>query len=133
MDRTLVIVSGRHRPHEVLLLAWSLIFGVSGLASAPAPGSIVAMVPPWEVGAWSAMLAGSGAVGLVGISLRRSQAGTWLELAGMLFGSAATLMYCVAVVVAAGSRGMFAAGLVAAWTLANLWRACQLCRELGEW
>lgn len=126
-----VIVVGRQRPHQVLLLAWSLIFGVSGLTTAPAPTTVAALVPHWETVVWAAMLAISGAVGLLGVVRRRDPVlSLQLEAGAMLIGSGALLLYIVAAFAVAGWRALFAGGLVASWLIANLWRSIQIRRDL---
>lgn len=126
-----IAVPGRLRPHEVLLLAWSLVFGAVGLWQAPAPATLAALVPHWEVLAWSAGLAVSGAVGLLGCFWRRGSAmAAQLEMGGLLIGAGSILLYCAAILLVGGWKGLFAAGLVGAWMLANLWRAGQLRRDV---
>lgn len=130
---TRAVVVGRQRPHEVLFLVWSLIFGVAGLTTAPAPASIAALVPHWETAAWSATLAVSGAVGLVGISVRRNWVlGLRVEAGAQLIGTGALLIYAAAVFLVGGWRGLFAGGLIVMWMLANLWRVWQISRDLKE-
>jgi hypothetical protein len=128
---TRAIVVGRQRPHEVLLLAWSLVFGVAGLMTAPAPSSIAALVPHWEILVWSALLAASGATGLIGVSLRRNWfLGLQVEAGAQLIGTGALLVYAAAVAVVAGWRGLFAGGFIVTWMIANLVRVWQISRDL---
>lgn len=126
-----VVVVGRDRPHELLLLGWSLFSGVSYLLGAPPPGSITALMPAWEIHAWAGGLLASGLIGLVGCWWRGNHAlGLGLELGAMLIGSGALLLYSVAAFAVGGWRATFAAGLVATWMAANLWRVGQIRRDL---
>jgi len=131
--RSVVIVAGRSRPHELLLLGWSLLSGISYLLGAPPPGSITALMPAWEIHAWAAGLLVSGLVGLVGCWWRGNHAlGLGLESGGLLIGSGALLLYTVAAFSVGGWRALFAAGLVATWLAANLWRVGQIRRDLRD-
>lgn len=123
MSRPLVI-AGRHRPHEILLLALSLLIGVAYSIGAPPPTSLAASLAGWAVLVWSIGLALSGGIGLVGVfwSLR-------FEQAGMLLGAAALLWYAAAVT-PFGWRALFAGGISLAWATANLARAVQIQREV---
>lgn len=128
MGRPLVVVSGRHRPHELLLLAVSVVTGVAYTVGAPPPTSIAALMPAWALHVWSAGLAISGILGLVGALTRRG----WslaVEQAGMLIG-AASLVWYVGAVVPFGWRGLYAGLVSLAWAAANLARAMQIRRDL---
>lgn len=128
MGRPLVVVSGRHRPHELLLLAVSVITGAAYTVGAPPPTSVAALMPTWALHVWSAGLVISGALGLVGALTRRG----WslaVEQAGMLIGAAALVWY-VGAVVPFGWRGLFAGLISMAWAAANLARAVQIRNDL---
>jgi len=120
-----VVIPGRHRPHEILRLAVSVVTGAAYTFGAPAPGSLAALLPGWAVLVWSVGLALSGLVGLVGVlwSLR-------LEAAGMLTGAGALVWYTAAVG-QLGWRALFAALISLAWAGANVWRAVQIRGDLG--
>jgi hypothetical protein len=129
--RPIVVVTGRQRPHEVLLTAVSVLVGLAFTLGSPPPGSVVALLPRWEIHVWAGMLLASGLVGVVGLwRWRDVGAGLRLEAAAMLSGSGALLMYVVAVFLASGIRALLAGGFVAAWAVANVWRADQIRREL---
>ncbi|GAA0719803.1 hypothetical protein Drose_06100 [Dactylosporangium roseum] len=128
MPRPLVIVSGRHRPHEILLLVVSLITGIAYTIGAPPPQSIAALLPGWALHVWSAGLAVSGAIGLVGVYSRRPWS-LQLEQAGMLVGAGSLVWYCAAVT-PLGWRALFAGGIAFAWAAANVVRAVQIRRDL---
>lgn len=126
-----VAVSGRHRPHEVLLLAVSLLVGIALILGAPAPGSITALLPRWEVHVWAAGLAVSGAAGLAGCLWRPgTERAMWLEAGAMLTGAGSLLFYVVALLALGDPRGILAGGITAAWMAANLVRAGQIRRDL---
>lgn len=124
-SRPLVVVSGRHRPHEILLLVVSLITGVAYSVGAPPPASVAALLPGWALLVWSIGLTLSGVLGLAGVfwSLR-------LEQASMLLGAAALVWYTAAVA-PFGWRALFAGAISTAWAVANLVRAGQIRRDLG--
>lgn len=129
MSRPLVVVSGRHRPHELLLLAVSLVTGVAYTIGAPPPASVSALLPAWALHVWSAGLVVSGVVGLAGALTRR----WWslqVEQAGMLLGAAALIWYTAAVV-PFGWRALLAGLISVAWALANVVRAVQIRRDLA--
>lgn len=123
-SRPVVIVSGKHRPHQILLLVVSVVTGVAYTIGAPPPASVAALLPGWALLVWSVGLATSGVIGLVGVlrSLR-------LEQASMLLGAAALLWYTAAVSTF-GWRGLFAGAISVAWAVANLVRAGQIRRDL---
>jgi len=126
--RPVLIVSGRHRPHEVLLLVVSLLTGVAYTVGAPPPTSIAALLPGWAVHMWSGGLLLSGLVGLVGALLRRPP-GLKLEQAAMLIGAAALIGYTAALATL-GLPALFAGSISLAWAGANVWRAAQIRRDL---
>ena len=124
MSRPVVVISGRHRPHEVLLLIVSVITGLAYTVGAPPPASVAALLPAWALLVWSVGLAVSGAVGLAGV--------LWsprVEAAGMLLGTGALLWYSVAVA-PFGWRALFAGLIASGWAAANLWRALQIRNDL---
>ncbi len=133
LHRPIVIVSGRRRPHEILLLATSVPLGVGMLATAPTPQSMMAVMPAWLVTVWAVSLVVSGAVGLVAIWWRgdplralRAEAGSLIINAGAL------ITFAGAAFVVAGWRAWFVGGFFAGWGVANLWRAAQIGRETRE-
>jgi hypothetical protein len=128
-----VVITGRHRPHELLLLAVSIPIGLSYVFGAPPPGSVAALIPAWEVRIWAWLLLFSGLVGLVSSSWGRdARFALRLEAGAMLLGAGALLIYTVAVFQLGTWRGLFAGGITVAWMAANLWRALQIRRDLRE-
>lgn len=127
--RPVVVVSGRHRPHEQLLLAWSALVGISYLAWAPPPVSLAGALPGPVFTAWAATLAASGVIGLAGCWWRGDR-GLGVELGGLLINAGALTLYAFAVFTNSGVRALLPGGVVLAWVAADLWRSAQAVREL---
>lgn len=129
--RPIVIVTGRHRPHQIAFLALSVLFGLAFTFGAPPPQSVAALMPQWLVALWAVGLLLSGVLGLVGIAaIRRVQTGLLLEVASMLLGAGALTIVTFAVFAYSGWKGFFGGGLCVAWAVANLVRAGQIRRDL---
>lgn len=128
MTRPLVIVSGRHRPHEILLLAVSLVTGLAYTIGAPPPASVSSLLPGWALHVWSAGLLLSGVIGLTSVASRAYWA-LKIEASAMLIGAAALVWYSAAIATF-GWRGLFAGAITGAWAAANLVRALQIRRDL---
>lgn len=129
-----VVVTGRRRPHELMLLAASAIVGVAFLAGAAPPPSTVEQLlverASWVRPLWYALLAGSGLIGLVGCWLPDLVAGMLLELAAMILSTAAILMWVLAIWWVAGPPGFGGLAFFALWGGANIWRAVQIAGDL---
>ncbi|GIH07506.1 hypothetical protein Rhe02_55730 [Rhizocola hellebori] len=126
-----VVLIGRRPPHEVLLLAVSIPLGLGMLTRAPAPASVIALMPAWVVVAWATALMLSGIVGVAsavwtGDILRA----LWAELGALLLGAGVFATYTAAVFVSAGMRAWFSGGFMGAWAVANLIRCAQIRREV---
>jgi hypothetical protein len=128
MTRPVVVISGRHRPHEIFLLAVSLLLGLAYTLGAPPPTSVAALMPDWAQHVWAGGLLLSGVVGLLGALTQRSWS-LQTEQAGMLLGAAALFWYAAAVA-PYGWRALFAGAVCLAWAAANLTRALQIRRDL---
>lgn len=128
MSRPVLVISGRHRPHEILLLVVSVVTGAAYTVGAPPPTSVAALLPGWALHVWSLGLAVSGAVGLLGVLTRRGWS-LQFEQAAMLIGAGALVWYAAAVV-PFGWRALLAGAISLAWALANLVRALQIYRDL---
>jgi hypothetical protein len=124
MSRPVVVISGRHRPHQLFLMAVSLVLGTAYTLGAPPPQSLAALLPGWALLTWSVGMLVAGAVGLWGAwrSLR-------LEQAGLLLGAAALAWY-VAAVAQFGWRALLPTAICVAWAGANVWRAGQIQKDL---
>lgn len=109
------------------MLAACVLSGVYGLiASASTSSAISQLLPGWETDGWYAGLLLFGAVALYGSA--RSQMLT--ERVGQATLSAVALLYSIAVIAAAGERGLFIAALVAAFAAACVTRVVQINRDL---
>lgn len=129
-SRPVIVVTGRHRPHEQLFLAWSALIGASYLVAwAPPPASLAALLPRPVFLLWVVAMVVSGVTGLVGCWWR-GERGLGLELGGLLMNAGALSLYAFAVFATAGTRALLPGGLVLAWALANLWRSAQAFRDL---
>jgi hypothetical protein len=128
-----IVLASRARAHEFVLLALSLLLGVTYLLGAPPPQSAAATMPHWLVTAWAAGLAVSGLAGLLSAAvIRWRDTSLMLEAGAMLIGAGALVLITAAIAVYSGARGMLGAGLCLGWALANLVRAEQIRREIRE-
>lgn len=127
----IVLVTGRHRPHELLLLAVSVLLGTSYLVRVPAPQTLTASVPRWVVILWAVGLVASGIIGLTGCLWRGDiTTGLGLERGAMLMSTGVMALMAAVVVSATGIRGLFTASITIAWALANLYRVAQITTDL---
>jgi hypothetical protein len=132
MVRPVIVVAGRHRPHELVLLLLSLTLGIAYTVGAPPPQSAVASMPTWLVAAWALAMAVSGGVGLLAVLVlgRWREASLFAELGSMLLGSGALTLIAAAIATINGTQGSFGIAFCAAWAVANLARAWQIRGEL---
>lgn len=129
MTRPVIVVAGRHRPHEQIFLAYSALLGVGYLTVAPVPGSVVAAFPPVAVTIWAGALAVSGLAGLVGCWWR-GERGLEMEAGGLLMNAGALVFYSSAAFAAVGLRALLPGGIALAWAAANMWRAGQAYKDV---
>ena len=130
MDRPIFVLVGRQRPHNVMLLLFSLAVGVAYLFGFPQPRTVSDSFDHNYEMVWSAGLALSGAIGLVGAYWRRAvSTGLLLERSAMIIGAAAAFGYTWTVS-HGGTSAIFAAGFCFAWGVANLVRAVQISNDL---
>lgn len=129
----IVLASGRRHPHQMFVLALSLLLGVAYLVRVPAPQSLAAVAPKWVVVLWSVGLVLSGAVGLLGcLWLGQVEVGLGLERGALLLSTAALVLIGSASVAANGSRALFGVGVITAWALANVARCVQITNNLRQ-
>ncbi|WP_229401905.1 hypothetical protein [Micromonospora okii] len=121
-----IVVTGRHRPHEVMFLVLSALVGVLFVAGARPPTSLEQLVAPWVLWTWYLLLLGSGVIGLVSIALPDAYRALVLELAAMHGQAAAPLLYGLALLSTGSGAVGFAAGFCAAWAAASVWRGWQV-------
>lgn len=131
MTRTVVVLTGPQRPHELLLLAVGVLSTIGYVAGGPAPGSIAATLPGWAVVAFYVLFGAGSTIALAGCGLHRRSVGPGLEQGGLLIQAAALMLYAPAIVVYAGARGWGVVLILAAWAAANCWRAAQIQRALN--
>lgn len=130
-SRPIVIIGGRRRPHELLLLLFSLFAGAAFLLGAPRPNSMGDSVGEPLVTLWAVGLFVAGAVGLWGCYTRNNVTrGLLLERAGMLLSAGAVLGYAAQVLSINGERAGFAGGFCIAWAVANVVRSLQISNDL---
>lgn len=130
---SIIVLTKRRHPADVLLLAVSLLQGLAFVLGTPVrpPTSIEQIMPDWLILAWYWTLIVSGAVGLTGnfwpghilTSLR-------IRLSGVMFAAAPAAAYTVVSAVYGGLGAMYTAGVVAAWVAMCLWRAAQLTSDI---
>lgn len=126
----ILILTGSHRPHHVLLLAYSLVVGLVFMLGAPRPESVTSQLSSPFVDLWFAGLVASGLIGLVGCFWRGGmRRGLMLERSAMLIGAGSVFGYAWSVA-QLGTQAIFTAGSCAAWGIANLVRVYQIGRDL---
>jgi hypothetical protein len=131
--RPLVVVTGRRRPHQLLILAASVFVGGVYLAGVPVPPSVDAMLRPGGAMLWAAALAASGALGLAGSWLCRDvERGLLLESAAMLINAAAIGLYAVAMFAHNATNAITAGTFCALLAAADVWRAWQAHADVDE-
>lgn len=128
---TPVVVTGRHRPHELVFLALALVLGLAYTLGAPPPQSAAAEMPMWLVRLWAVGLLAHGVTGAASVVLPlRWDRALWLEAGSMLIGFGALLIVGAAAFSYAGLwRALLGGGLCFGWAVANLVRAVQIRRD----
>jgi len=128
-----VVVTGRRRPHQVALLAVSLVLGVTFFAGwAPPPTTVDAVAPTWVRPLWYGLLLVSGGTGLVAAWLPDIRTGLLLERVAMLLSTPALALYIIPIFVVGGMRGVGAGAFLTFWAAANLWRIVQITGDLRQ-
>lgn len=123
----MVVVHSGRNPFQLWMLAACVLSGVAGLVTPGASRSAInALLPGWETEAWYICLAVFGLIALYG-SIRNS---LLVERVGVATLSMVAVLYAVAVVAAAGPRGLFVGLLVAAFACACATRFLQINRDL---
>jgi hypothetical protein len=125
-----VVVAGRHRPHEVALLAFSAVLGLAFVIGAKPPGAIESQMPGWLRWTWYLLLLASGVVGIVSIVLDDIYAALTCERAAMWGQSAAWSIYALGIFALGGWRGLAAGGLCLVLAAASVARLRQIFREM---
>jgi hypothetical protein len=131
MGRPVLVVTGRHRPHEIVLLLFALVTGLAYTVGAPPPRSAAAEMPPWLVDLWAIGLLAHGVIGLAGVLLPFNlERRLWLELGSMFIGTGALCLVAVVSFSYAGWAALLGGGLCVAWAVANQARAWQIYLDL---
>lgn len=129
-QRPILVLVGRQRPHNVMLLIFSLGVGLIFLAGFPPPPSVQEGLSDPFILMWTVGLAASGLIGLTGAYWRGGmRRGLMLERSAMLIGAGATFGYAWTVSTA-GKPSLFASGFCLSWGIANLARAVQISQDL---
>ncbi|MBQ1064462.1 hypothetical protein [Micromonospora sp. C41] len=123
---TTIIVTGRHRPHEVMLLVLSALAGIAFVAGAKPPSTVEQLVDVWVLWTWYLLLLASGVIGLIGIALPDTYRSLVLELAAMVGQTAAPAVYAVALLSTGSGAVGFAVAFCASWASASAWRGWQV-------
>lgn len=125
-----IIVTGRSRPHEVVFILLSLLFGAVYTFGAPPPRSVVAQMPHPFVLVWAIFLLVGGIVGGISVIGRLSRRKLFLELASMLMTTGSLITISAAIFGYAGlTKGLFGVGFCVAWATGNLVRAADIVRR----
>ncbi|WP_416902769.1 hypothetical protein [Micromonospora echinospora] len=133
-----ILVTGRHRPHEVLFLAFSAAVGGAFAVGARPPTTIEQLVPGWVLWSWYLLLLASGVIGLIGVAQANPYRALVLELAAMHGQVAAPLLYGLALLSTGQPTVGFAAAFCLTWAAASAWRGWQayrgirLLRQVGQ-
>ncbi|MEU4594380.1 hypothetical protein [Micromonospora aurantiaca (nom. illeg.)] len=133
-----IVVTGRHRPHEVMFLTLSALLGTAFVAGVKPPTSLEQLVDPWVLWVWYLLLLSSGIIGLTSMALPDTYRVLVLELAAMVGQTAAPLLYGVALLSTGSSAAAFAVAFCLSWAGASAWRGWQVragmraLRQLGD-
>lgn len=128
----IVVVRGQRRPHEIMLLLFSAVYGVAFLAGLPLPASLSATAKAAAIG-FFALSGLGGIIGLVSVTFRRLavERALRLELGANLLVAAAGVLYVYAIVSLSGIAAWLVILLIASvWVAGSVWRAFQLLADL---
>jgi hypothetical protein len=132
--RTVVVVMGRNRPHEVAWFVVALVTGLGFLFRAlDRPISVASLLPDWVVGIWVFVLFSSGLVGLIGAFWHgHVMQGLRLEQAGLLMGVAALLPSIVSAYQYAGPPATYVVATSLAFAAANTVRVVAISHTIKD-
>jgi hypothetical protein len=130
--RRRLIVPGRQRPHQIIILIFASLAGLAwAFRQAPEPKSLDERLSPWVLGIWYTLLLFGGIVGLIGSFYRRNPyRGLLMEWASMVMLTSALVLYAAGIFVSSGSAGFGAGGSVLAWAASCAWRWGQIRLDL---
>lgn len=127
----IVIIGGRRRPHELMLLLFSMVAGAFMLLGAPRPNSMSEKMDSRLVTLWAVGLFAGGLIGIWGCYTRNNlKRGLLLERAGEMISAGAAFGYAMQVWSVNGDKAAFAAGFCIAWAVANVVRSLQISNDL---
>lgn len=130
-----IVVTGRHRPHEVAFLALSAITGAAFTSGVKPPTSVEMLMPRWVLWTWYLLLLASGIIGLASFTLADPYRALVLERAAMWGQTAAPALYGLALSAAWGRVALFTIAFFFAWTVASgvrLWQIESDIRALRQ-
>jgi len=125
-----IVVTGRHRPHEVMFLVLAAVAGAAFFLGAKPPTTVEQLVDPWVLWTWYLLLLASGVIGLISIALPDTYWALVLELAAMQGQTAAPLLYGLALLASSNSAATFAIAFCLSWAGASAWRCWQVWRGM---
>lgn len=125
-----IVVTGRHRPHEVLFLVLSTAAGAAFVLGAKPPTTVQQLVGPWVLWTWYLLLLASGVIGLISIVQPDTYRALVLESAAMVGQTAAPLLYGLALLASGVPAAGFAVAFCLTWAGASAWRAWQVWRAM---
>lgn len=129
-----VVVRGPRRPHEIMLMVFSAVYGLVFLAGLPLPESLSATAKVAAVGFFVFSAIG-GITGVLSVALRRLAVQTEikLQLGANLLVAAAGVLYVYAIVSLSGLDAWLVILLISCvWVVGSIWRACQLLLLLRD-
>lgn len=133
-ERPVIVVLGQRRPHEIMLAAFSAVYGLAlFLTGLPLPASLSATAHAAAVGFFVFSAIG-GITGLVSAIARRRlgfERAVKLSIGANLFVAAAGVLYVYAIVSLSGAASWLVILLISfVWVAGSIWRAGQLLADL---
>ncbi|MEV1321947.1 hypothetical protein AB0J14_38365 [Micromonospora arborensis] len=125
-----IVVTGRHRPHEVMFLILSALAGGAFVVGAKPPTTVEQLAAPWVLWTWYLLLLASGVIGLVSITMPDTYRALVLESAAMVGQTAAPLLYGLALLASGVPAAGFAIAFCLSWAGASVWRGWQVWRAV---
>jgi hypothetical protein len=131
MDRSIIVVTSRQRPHWVMIcVAWSAGIGALRLAGWPPAPALAKTLTVWEVTGWYGLTGTAGLLGLAALAIAHPAWTLIVESAAQWASGAAMGIYAVAAFHIGGRDGVVGGLFFASWTVACLWRVAQINGDL---
>ena len=121
-----IVVTGRHRPHEVMFLVFSALAGTAFIVGAKPPNTLERLLPVWVLWTWYLLLLASGLIGLLSITLSDPYRALVLERAAMWGQTAVPALYGLGLAASGQGTALFATAFCLSWAAASAWRGWQL-------